>query len=104
MRQRKLKQFYRLIIVRHITSPPKASKGKRIHTTSFKNHDNEELLLIGALVDRDTPFAVPGGLLFSFETLLGSIGPGQAQRRRNVGRPVQNHQFYIRCNTVTASQ
>lgn len=55
-----------IIVSTHHSAPryitPKASEGKRIHTAPFKNHDNEELLLIGALVGRDTPFAVPGSL------------------------------------------
>jgi len=35
---------------------------KLIHEAPFKNHDDEELLLIETLVGRETPFAVPGGL------------------------------------------
>jgi len=36
--------------------------GKRIQPAPFKNHDDEELLLIETLVGRTTPFVVPGGL------------------------------------------
>ncbi|NKB36390.1 MAG: hypothetical protein GKR93_04365 [Gammaproteobacteria bacterium] len=38
------------------------SDGKLIHAAPFKNHDDEELLLIETLVGRSTPFIVPGGL------------------------------------------
>ena len=36
--------------------------GKLIQPAPFKNHDDEELLLIETLVGRTTPFIVPGGL------------------------------------------
>ncbi len=38
------------------------SNGKLIQAAPFKNHDDEELLLIETLVGRSTPFIVPGGL------------------------------------------
>ncbi len=37
-------------------------QGKLIQPAPFKNHDDEELLLIETLVGRSTPFAVPEGL------------------------------------------
>ena len=38
------------------------SDGKLIQPAPFKDHDDEELLLIETLVGRSTPFIVPGGL------------------------------------------
>lgn len=54
------------IVSTHHSAPryisAKGSAGKLIHAALFKNHDDEELLLIETLVGRSTPFVVPGGL------------------------------------------
>ncbi len=54
------------IVSTHHSAPryisAKGSAGKLIHEAPFKNHDDEELLLIETLVGRSTPFVVPGGL------------------------------------------
>lgn len=39
-----------------------SGQGNLIRPAPFKNHDDEELLLIETLVGRTTPFIVPGGL------------------------------------------
>lgn len=54
------------IVSTHHSAPRYISAGtsgkKLIHPAPFKNHDDEELLLIETLVGREPPFAVPGGL------------------------------------------
>jgi len=54
------------IISTHHSAPRYISStsvsGKLIHPAPFKNHDDDELLLIETLVGRSTPFAVPDGL------------------------------------------
>lgn len=50
------------IVSTHHSAPRYISAAGDIYEAPFKNHDDEELLLIETLVGRDTPFAVPGGL------------------------------------------
>ena len=54
------------IVSTHHSAPryisARGSAGKLIQPAPFKNHDDEELLLIETLVGRTTPFLVPGGL------------------------------------------
>ena len=45
---------------RYVTSEP--GKPPRIDPAPFKNHDDQELLLIETLVGRETPYVVPQGL------------------------------------------
>lgn len=45
---------------RYILADTRASR--RIQPAPFKNHDDQELLLIETLVGRTTPFVVPGGI------------------------------------------
>ena len=50
------------IVSTHHNAPRYISADGAIQAAPFKNHDDEELLLIETLVGRSTPFAVPGGL------------------------------------------